>query len=240
MFHLQDWYAIIAIIFEIITGDHLFKGTAYQIPMMMKSVLQTAAKKGDLKKNFLHFARQFQDNSEVETKEKFQLHVRRLQAVTANIPENIQLRLADHNRSEQAAADQLVKQFLDTTNAFNKGNNRRRLEKSSVADLKRLCASYKKRKASQKLVGRLDDLIRHKQKAEALAGIGRTLAAPFPRVTAGELLEMMFGLVQSKLLSDIALPSPEPALQFPVSGPDGDKNMEETARMLGYSATIAL
>lgn len=89
-------------------------------------------------------------------------------------------------------------------------------------------------------MGRLDNLIRHKQKAEILAGIGRTLAAPFPRITAGELLEMMFGLVQSKLLTDIVLPPSEPTLQIPMPGPDGGKDMEEAERMLGYSATIAL
>ena len=49
---LQDWYAMIAIIFGAITGDPLFKGTAYQIPMMMRSVMQTAARKGNLKKSF--------------------------------------------------------------------------------------------------------------------------------------------------------------------------------------------
>ncbi len=240
VFHLQDWYAIITIIFEVITGDHLFKSTSHQIPMMMKSVMQTAAAKGDLKKSFLHFARQFHDNSNVETRENFQLHSRRLQAVTANIPANIQRQLADHYRSEQIAAEQRLKQLLDNTDLFNKGNNRRRLGESSVADLEKLRASYAKRKGSKKLLGQMDTLIRYKQKTESVAALGRILAAPFPNVTAGKLLEMMFSLVHSKLLSGIALPPPGLARQIPAPGPVVGKDIEEADRLLGYSATISL
>ncbi len=238
VFHLQDWYAMIAIIFGVVTGDQLFKGTAYQIPMMMKSVMQTAAKKGDLKKKLLHFTRQFQDNTAIETREKIQLHTERLRSVNAHIPEKIQQRLAAHNKSELSATRQQLKQILDTQTAFNKGNNRQHLEKSSVTDLKKLRAGYKKQAGRAKLVSRFDELIRIKQKAETLAANGQLLTGSFPQVTIDSLLEMMFALVHAQLLSGIDLPPPDPAHGIPEPGQVGEKEMESTARILGYSATI--
>ncbi len=237
--HLQDWYAMIAIIFEVVTGDKLFKGTAYQIPMMMKSVMQTAAGKGDLKKKLLHFTRQFQDNAAVETREKFQLYAERLHSVSAHLPEKIQQRLAKHNENELRASRQQLKQILDTRAAFNKGNNRQRLEKSSVADLKKLRAGYKKRQGGETLVSQFDELIRIRQRVDTLAASGHQLAGPFPKVSIDRLLDMMFDLVHSQLLAGIALPAPDPALEMPAPELATEKEMEETLEILSYSATIA-
>lgn len=238
VFHLQDWYAMIAIIFELVTGDQLFRGTAYQIPMMMKSVMQTAAQNGNLKKKFLHFTRQFQDNAAVETREKFKLHAGRLQAVSAHVPETIQQRLLEYNKEALLAARQQLKQLFETQPGFNKGANRQRLEKSSIEDLERLRAGYQERAGGRKLAGGFTELIHRKQRVETLAANERRLAGPFPEITTDVLLEMMFALVEKKLLTDLALPAPDPALKTPEPGFAGEKELEETARILGYSATI--
>ncbi len=237
--HLQDWYAMIAIIFEVVTGDKLFKGTAYQIPMMMKSVMETAAQKGDLKKRFLHFTRQFQDNAAVETKDKFKLYAERLRSVSAYLPEKIQQRLAQHNEDELRTSRQQLKQILDTRTAFNKGNNSKRLEKSSVADLKKLRADYKIRPGSETLVNQFDELIRMRQRVDTLAVIKHQLAGAFPKISVDRLLEMMFALVHSQLLSGIALPAPDPAQEIPALEFADEKEMEETFEVLSYSATVA-
>ncbi len=240
VFHLQDWYATIAIIFEVVTGKQLFKNTAFQIPMMMKTVMQTAAQKGDLKKKFLHFSRQFHDNAKVETREKFKLHTRRLKAVSANIPEYIQPHFVAQNKRALAAAEAEIKHLLDTTAAFNRGNNRRRLEKSSLAELKKLRTGYTQQTGTEKLVSLIEALIQRKQTAVNLDRAGRKLATPFPRFTAGELLEMMFDRVQTQLFVDLALPELEDARQIPEAGLVDDAELAATAAMLGYSVTIPL
>ena len=238
VFHLQDWYAMIAIIFGVVTGDPLFKGTAYQIPMMMQSVMQTAARKGDLKKKFLHFSRQFQDNAAIETREKFKLHAPRLQAVSAHIPEKIQQQLAAHHQQELRTRQKMLAQVLDSQAAFSKDPNRQRLEKSSVEDLKRLRAGYKKRTGGEKLAGQFDKLIRVRREIETLSGNSRLLEGTFPEVTTDVLLKMMYSLVQSKLLTLPDLPDPDPAHEIPGPETAGEKELENTSRILGYSATI--
>ena len=240
VFHMQDWYAMIAIIFDVVTGDHLFKNTAYQVPGMMKSIIRTDAKKGNLKKKLLHFNRQFQENAASETRKKIQLHAERLRSVSAHIPEKIQQRLAEHNKSELRTTRQQLRQILDSQATFNKGNNRQHLEKSSVADLKKVRSGYKNRAGSEKLVSRFDKLIRIKQRAKTLAVNGHLLAGSYPRVTIDRLLEMMFALVDSNLLSGIDLPPPDPALELPRPAQAGKKELEEAAQVLDYTATLSL
>jgi len=240
VYHLQDWYAMIAIIFGALTGDHLFKGTAYQIPMMMKSVMQTAARKGNLKKKFLHFARQFQDNAAVETREKIKLHQNRLKSVNAHIPEKVQQRLLQHIKGEGRQARRQLKKLLANETAFKKGNVSQRLEKSSLEDLKRLRAVYKKRAGGEKLVGPLNELIHLRQKIDTLSKGGKQLAGKFPKVSIDILLERMFALVKTELLSNPALTAMVPAKALPTPAVASEKEMEETARVLGYSATIHL
>jgi serine/threonine protein kinase len=238
VFHLQDWYAMIAIIFEVITGDQLFKNTAFQIPMMMKSVMQTAARKGNLKKKLLHFTRQFQDNAAVETREKFKLHAERLQAVSALVPQHVQQRLMKHVKNEGRRARRQFKQVLATQPAFNKAKIRQRLEKGSIEDLRRLRAGWAKRKGSEKLVHQISELIDLRQRIEVLARQGRDLAGPFPEVRLDNLLAMMFALVQAQLLTGLTLPAPDPALELPKAETASEKELLETANVLGYSATI--
>jgi len=240
IYHLQDWYAMIAIIFGAITGDPLFKGTGYQIPMMMKSVMQTAARKGNLKKKFLHFARQFQDNASVETRDKFKLHRNRLKSVSAHLPERIQQRLLAHIKDEWRRANRQLKKLIANQGAFKKGDVRQRLEKSSLEELQRLRAVYKKRAGGEKLVGQLNELIRLRQKIDTLSNSGRLLSGQFPKVTIDILLERMFALVKTELLAFPALPAPVPARALPTPAAVSEKEMEQTARVLGYSATIQL
>jgi len=240
VYHLQDWYAMIAIIFGALTGDHLFKGTAYQIPMMMKSVMQTAARKGNLKKKFLHFARQFQDNAAVETRDKIKLHQKRLKSVNAHIPEKVQQRLLMHIKGEWRQASRQLKKLLANETAFKKGDVRQRLEKSSLEELQRLRAVYKKRTGGEKLVGPLNDLIHLRQKIDTLSKRGSQLAGKFPKVSIDILLERMFAVVKTELLCNPALTTTTPAKALPTPTVVSEKEMEETARVLGYSATIHL
>jgi len=240
VFHMQDWYAMIAIIFSVVTGDQLFRNTARQITMMMKSIIQSRAEKETLKKKLLHFTRQFQNNAAVEIREKVEQHVKRLRSVSAHIPEKIQQRLAEHHQSELRITRQQLQQILDSQATFNKGNNRQRLEKSSVADLKKLRAGYKKRAGSKKLVSRFDELIRIKQRTETLAANGHLLAGTFPKVTIDRLLEIMFALVDNKLLSCIDLPPPDPALEMPKPEQVEKNELDEASDVLDYTATLSL
>jgi hypothetical protein len=101
-------------------------------------------------------------------------------------------------------------------------------------------AGYKKRAGSEDLVSRLDKLIRIKQRAETLAANGHLLAGAYPKVTLDRLLEMMFALVDGKLLSGIERLPPDPALEMPKPEKVERNELDEATQVLGYSATINL
>jgi serine/threonine protein kinase len=244
VFHLQDWYAIVGIIYEVITGEILFQRTAGEISRQMKIVMQTVAQKGDLKSAYVRFALQFWDSSAKEFKNKLQLSEQRLKAISAGIPENTQRRLKNHIQVEHSKAERRIAQCLDSNAAFNKGDNRRRLEQSTVQNLKPVRAKYAGRKNSQKLVGQIDDLIGLKQQTENLAQMGRQLKTHLPTIPVKTILEMMFAVVHGNMRPDItAIPEEIPQVPEPEETPaealDETAQLEQT-QVLGCSVTVQI
>jgi len=252
IFHLQDWYAVIGIIFEVITAGKLFQRTAREIPKLMKTVMQTVATKGDLKSAYLQFAHRFWDSSAMEFQNNLQTAARRLESVAVGIPENIRRRLTAHIQSQQTEAENSIAQCLDANAAFNKGKNRRLLEQSPARDIQRIRAKYTSRQNSEKIVCRLDDLIVLKRQVENQAQQMKILKTPFPRVTAKVLIEMMFDVVHTHMRPDMLVPTLEKIPRQPAKGVEAsaasaetvvlDEAMEsvEETRGLGYSVTVIL
>lgn len=253
MFHLQDWYAIIGIIYEIITAEKLFGRTAREFPKLINTVMQTLAQNGNLEPAYILFSRRFWESSSAEFQQRLELSARPLEAVVAGIPEPIQLRLADHIGSERSKADDRITKCLDANPAFNKGNNRRLLEKSSARDLESIRARYDGRENAKDLVCRMDELMACKRRAENLAGLSKTLQTPFPQVTVMTLLQMMFDVVRTQMLEGVTVEvlekvPGEVALPDKTAEPlDRNVQMEETIedggttpQGLGYSVTMAI
>ncbi|MDF1591572.1 MAG: hypothetical protein P1P89_08680 [Desulfobacterales bacterium] len=253
VFHLQDWYAIIGIIYEIITDERLFGRTAREFPKLINTVMQTLAQNGDLEPAYIQFSRSFWESSGTEFQQRLVLSARPLEAVVVGIPEPIQLRLAEHIALERSKADDRIIQCLDANPAFNKGNNRRLLEKSPAQDLERIRARYDGRANSRDLVCRMDELMACKRLAEKLAGLSKTLQTPFPQVTVMTLLQMMFDVVHTQMLEGVTVEVLEKVpgeVAFPdkTAEPlDRTVQMEETIedggtapQGLGYSVTMAI
>jgi hypothetical protein len=252
IFHLQDWYAVIGIVYEVVVDQKLFQRTAREIPKLMNTVMQTLAQKGDLKPAYVQFAYRFWESAGAEFQRNLELNARRLEAVVAGIPEPVQQRLADHIGPLQSKADRSVTRCLDASPAFNKGNNRRLLEKSPAQDLERIRTRYAGRENSQDLVCRMDELIGLKREVEYLAGLSKTLRSPFPQVTVKTLLQGLFDVVRTQMLEGV---TPEVSDKVPreaarpgktAEPPDGAAQMDETIadgaapQGLGYSVTMAI
>jgi hypothetical protein len=253
IFHLQDWYAVVGIIYEVITGEILFQRTAREIPKQIKIAMQTASQKGDLKSAYYQFCLRFWESSATEFHNCMQSRAQWLTTVMAGIPEIIQRRLADYIQMEQSNSERRIKACLDSNTAFNKGNNRRRLEQGTVADLERLRSRYEGRKNAENLVNQMDDLIGQKQKIEKLAQQSKSLEKPSPEVNAKTLLEMMFAVVHINMLPEIPAEIPEEISQMSQAEDQEPGVMDATARMdehvegmtdtdqgLGYSVTVTI
>ena len=251
IFQLQDWYAAIGIIYEIVTGEILFQRTASELLQEMKVVMQTAAAGGDLQSAYHRFSLKFWERSAAEIQKKLLSGARLLDRVQVSLPEKINQRLARHLQESQIDCQRRIERCLDSNPAFCRGDNRQRLLEATVDDLKRLRLKYEGREKNQELVGRIGELLGLKQKAENLDRLGKTLAVPLSEVTAGVLLEVMFDVVRTGMRPDMApamaedpfLPEAE---KSEAPGEEGEtvqvdelvEQVKETVKGLGYSVTV--
>jgi serine/threonine protein kinase len=236
--HLQDWYAMMAIIFEVVTGEKLFKKTACLLPTMMKAVRRTAKQKGDLKTPLLNFTHQFRESARNEIRAKSKLYAGWLKAVSTHIVKNIRQQLLEYQQTTLQAQQQELNQLLDNYPAFNEGSNRQWFEKSSVADLEKLQARYQNREGGAKLTESIGQVIDLRKKNDTLTAHIQKLTRPESRIPIDTLLEMMFSLVEKKLLTDLTLPAPEPAPETPTAEEANEEELAKTVEILDYSATI--
>ena len=66
----------------------------------------------------------------------------------------------------------------------------------------------------------------------------RKLTGPVQRISIDTLLEMMFSLVEKKMLTDLPLPTPDQAHEIPTAKEADEEEQAKTAAILQYTATI--
>jgi serine/threonine protein kinase len=86
IFHLQDWYATVGIIYEIVMGRRLFLKTGSQIPGVIRILQQAQGDPGDLKAVYLRLNGAFWKSARAEFSLKTKRHESRLDAVMVRVP----------------------------------------------------------------------------------------------------------------------------------------------------------
>lgn len=76
--YMQDWYAAVGIIFNIVTGEHLFYRTARLIPEIMRLKQKAARQPPEI---FKHASWNFWQTASTELAEKIQAHKKRLHSL---------------------------------------------------------------------------------------------------------------------------------------------------------------
>jgi serine/threonine protein kinase len=84
--HLQDWYAIVGIIYEIIIGGRLFLSTGSQIPIIIQTLQQALADRRDLKEVYLALNGAFWRSAMAEFIRKTKEYELRLDKVMVRVP----------------------------------------------------------------------------------------------------------------------------------------------------------
>ena len=230
VFAMQDWHAVVAIVYEIITGDKLFKRTARQIPALLKDMRQAAVLKKSIKEAYARFADRFWQSASIEIEAGIQQKSSLLKNVRALVPATIQQQIKDHIEICLVAIGQDIETYLNITPAFNRGSNRLRLQKSDVSDLERLRSRYENH---NELISSMDHLINLKKRNSALDKRLRIFQTAPARVTADVLLEEMFAVVDRHLRPEI--PAGMDLPEYPTTDTPDDESTEG----LGFSVTVA-
>ncbi len=208
IFHLQDWHAIVAMIYKIITGDPLFEKTGQLIPTI-KKILQTSSEDARLLPDVAKKVSQmFWSNCYFEFKEKIDKKSKQLNQVKIPVLYNTMKMLKENVIYERQNVDKAINRHINSQTIFQKKDDKERLSMATHKQIRPLKkkwenvepgtsgAEAKQNRAAVKILQNLEQL---KLRSEQTKHILSMLEQSSPKIPAGELIQCMFNIVLSSM-----------------------------------------
>lgn len=200
LLHLQDWYAVIAIIYKTVTGRNLFFKAAGTFPKMIKQIKSSSRSSMPGKEDIKKISAFFWKNAVSDFKQGMAGNAYLLKQIIAMVPKEIsQLLLPELNRELMVIKGAIFK-YVSTSPFSKTEKNRDYLRKASEETILRLAAKWenhaelpqKHHEIAPDMTAFLKNLYRLKQgEAEVLSAIAR-LKQPQPEIRVYSLMESMF------------------------------------------------
>lgn len=194
---LQDWYAMVGIIYETIAGKCLFAKTRNQIPGVIHALQQAHADQADLSEAYLRANAIFWQAAKAEFASKVTENDGRFDKLSVRVPKDLKPKFADYISGQLEKMDQAVHRRLQDQTAVQESKTRQALKSASWQEIGRIRKTYRKpdTKTSQQLTVLLDDLATLKQRSEKLSTLANRLDNGMFTLCIRELLELLFGIV---------------------------------------------
>jgi serine/threonine protein kinase len=205
--HLQDWFATIAIIFKIITGENLFFTTAGVFPEIIKRLKNLDPAGPDLDADVGKISYIFWNSASAELREAIEKHLSLFLQIDVRVPDDfipiiIKALHCDADQLNKATIQIVEEQKLFTDPAKCKFLRQAPVDKIRQMKTKLLqdMVSTVDKDAKQKQMLRLlDRLEKHKAHYERKLEAAALLKAAQTSITADQLLEAMFQYVCSQM-----------------------------------------
>jgi hypothetical protein len=209
--HLQDWYASVAMIFKVVTGETLFDKTATILPEI-KRVIEVPVRDGEQLSTVTEYVcRMFWRSAVDEFFDKIEQKQNMLKSIRIVIPENDKIALINYLNSERKLTIKSILELINNQNMFRSKANRKKLFDAPVDELELIKA---------KLVGTISngdtDKFEHTYVVEFFNGLRelkkqsryqsdalKMLQINTKGVEVKELLEIMFNTVLSAMYVEI-------------------------------------
>jgi serine/threonine protein kinase len=236
--HLQDWHAMVGIVFEVVTGQRLFTSTARLIPTMIQSINNVVAKGGSLQSLFQQFNQRFWQQAEKELTGKIQKNRKKLNAVSVFVPERIRARLSHYISQESQALDLEIQQCVEKQQLIRSDKKLEELLKCSHDSFNRTQEKYRRMdsQGARQLTEWLKKLEPLKMKKMRLESASQATAIASAPLTMHAVLELLFGVVQRAMFTAESV-APKEALEEIVDPAD---SAETVKGFLGYTVTTNL
>lgn len=213
--HLQDWHATIAILFKLITGEHLFISTAHIFPEILSRLKRLDPAGPSLLNDIVRIQQLFWNSAVAEFEAAMALHARTIAQVDVAVPEALVAEVSIRLRSDIDEIKRAVASAAKDQSFFNSGEKRRYLKEASAEKIGQMRSRLAHDQDLPKdpillyfeLFERLKTRLEHKQRALS------TISAPGATVGADHLLEAMFQRVRT-----IIYPTHWPALSPAIYG----------------------
>jgi serine/threonine protein kinase len=211
--HLQDWYATIGMIYNVVTGDSLFVETKKLLPQIMAIMQRTPMDKEQLVNFFKTNSRLFWSSAAKELRQKLEADKERLCAVqvpmiksTKNVTRAIkQDILYENNKLNKKIYEHVISQ-----NYFSSVKHKKRLFESSVSKIQDFIKVWENPKNFPKvpqatkaeMLTFLKELHKLKSQSEKNGTLLDKLDGPNPRISVYDLLPLMFNTVRKGMYKE--------------------------------------
>ncbi len=200
--HLQDWYAVAAIIYEGITGKRLFRQTTAQISELLKHVNERIEQDLPLQDIYREKSRLFWQDAIAEFEMRTHDNEKWLASVQVDWPESMLEPFQNYLTKEIRMTEDLFNAHIEAEPVFEKEFPGGLLAGSSHEQICRLVEIYKgtdnqplPKNAPADLPSKLENLAGLKKRAEHLLELTKLADSPSRSMPARDLLELMFGVV---------------------------------------------
>ena len=143
VFYLQDWYAAIAIIYELVTGEYLFKMTARQLSQTLNAAREGGRTKGGASRLLKLSRREFWRTASAELDSRCKKHADKLSRVIPALPEEFRQWLTYELEATVKQLRRLSAETIQNQSIFQTDHDRERLLKLSNEALENMINRYK-------------------------------------------------------------------------------------------------
>lgn len=207
VYYFQDWFAVVAIIYETVTGSLLFKQTARTLITGLKTMKRYGKDPDRRLDCFTSESIRFWQIVWQEFEQKAAAEAYRLQTVTVTLPDEFRELLLAVYQGQKQMCRQRVAEFIIYASPARDHKINQKLLTSPARLIRKQCENWKNNTAvpqvkpatRKKMIAFFDRLTMLQQQAEMLAEQFEGLAAEEVTISAGTLMEMMLVCTYSNM-----------------------------------------
>lgn len=206
--HLQDWYALMGIMYKVITGERLFEKTGRLISELVRAAKNSVRQGIAITEVFKQGSQMFWKEALGEFEEHLASRTEMLNSVKVGIPEISREMFRTELLEERADIASLIREHIFSQKMFVSQNSREKLMKSQSRLVGNLRNNWEKginvpntrSETRTRIIKFLQGLETLKSKSEQCFSLIATLDSNEPVLNAYTLLEMMFSVVKNAML----------------------------------------
>ena len=204
VFYLQDWYAAIGIIYELITGEYLFKRTARQLNQTLNAARENGKPRGGATRLLKLSRSEFWRTASAELENRCRKHADKLSRVVPALPEEFRQWLTYELETTVKHLRRLSAESIKAQRVFQSDHDRERLLKLSDTELENMINRYKNpaggsnlpAEARKQAIHYFKKILAYRRDEKKAKDGLQTLAHPELSIQADEIMDIMLLVVQ--------------------------------------------
>lgn len=202
-FYLQDWFAVIAMIYGAVAGSYLFPRTAKQVVLLTRKIQKAVKEKQPMDQIMAAANRLFWPGATAEFSENMEKSRSRLASLRVSLCDPVRTIFIEELSLGNKEADRMIKELIVHQSFFKNKQNREQLYLFTPEKLSEILGKIADKKESDpQSFSALEQIERLKRVMQRSAYTIARLRAEEPGLSVYTLLEIMFSIVQNFMNKD--------------------------------------